>query len=318
MSLIKENVSLKEYSNFKIGGPARYFFDFHSLDELKVGLTEWQQIKATQFDRIFIISCATNILFDDAGFDGLILKNSILFIKKNSDEILEVGAGAFIKQLNEYCLTNSLSGTEWSGGLPGSFGGAIFGNAGAFGGEIKDSIIEVTSYNYLSGQSITRDNSECKFGYRNSIFKSEKLPEIILSAKIQLKLGEKGEIAKLIQEKIDYRKLKQPLEYPNIGSIFKNIDVKSASPELVERSRDKIKDDPFPVIPVAYLISLAGLKGKRIGGIQISEKHPNMFINTGEGKASDVKELIGMVQAELLEKFGVHVEPEIRQLNRAG
>ena len=328
-NLIHKNISLKEYSNIKIGGEARYFLEFRNIDELKTGLAEWEKIKSIfttpnpsserrGTDRIFIISGATNILFDDAGFDGLILKNSISYIKKNDDNLLEVGAGTSVKELNDYCIANSLSGIEWSGGLPGSVGGAVFGNAGAFGGETKDSIVEVESFDFNIGQIIKRDNSNCQFDYRQSIFKLEKLPEVILSAKIQFKPGNKTEIAKLVEEHLDYRKLKQPLEYPNIGSIFKNIDVKVANPELVERVREKIKNDPFPVIPVAYLIFLAGLKGKKIGGAQISEKHPNMFINTGEAKASDIKALIEIVKAELLKMFGVQIEPEIRQLGREG
>ncbi len=321
MSLIKENVSLKDYSNFKIGGPARYFLESKSLDELKAGLAEWQRIKsadATVSGKIFIISGATNILFDDAGFDGLILKNSISYIEKNGNDMSEVGAGTSIKELNEYCIDNSISGMEWSGGLPGSVGGAVFGNAGAFGGEMKDSVVGVDSFDLNSGQIIKRNNLQCQFSYRQSIFKSEKLPEIIISAEIQLKAGDRAEITGLIQDKIDYRVRKQPLEYPNIGSIFKNVDLKLASPELVEKVREKIKNDPFPVIPTAYLISLAGLKGKQIGGAQISEKHPNMFINRGEAKASEVKELMNITEDSIFEKFGVHLEPEVRQLGQQG
>lgn len=320
-NLIQKNISLKEYSNIKIGGAARYFLEFKNLAELQAGLAEWQILKLNDQsipDRIFVISGATNILFDDAGFDGLIVRNTISYIKNLGNNLLEAGAGTAVEELNNYCIENSLSGTEWSGGLPGSVGGAVFGNAGAFGGEIKDSIIEIKSFNFTSGQIVQRDNAECQFGYRQSIFKSEKLPEIILSTKVQLKSGEKAEIARLVEEKISYRRLKQPLEYPNIGSIFKNIDVKSASPELIDKVRDKIKNDPFPVIPTAYLINLAGLKGRKVGGAMISEKHPNMFINTGGAKASDIKELIEIVRTELAEKFGVKLETEIRQLDRRG
>ncbi|MDO8444420.1 MAG: UDP-N-acetylmuramate dehydrogenase [bacterium] len=319
--LIQHNISLKEYSNIKIGGEARFFLDFKNLAELKTGLAEWNELKKNDpsiLDRIFVISGATNILFDDAGFDGLILRNSILYIKKTGDDLLKVGAGTTVEELNNYCIENSLSGTEWSGGLPGSVGGAVFGNAGAFGGETKDSIVEVISLNIETGQIIRRNNAECQFDYRNSIFKSEKLPEVILSATIGFKSGQISEISRKIEDHIDYRKLKQPLEYPNIGSIFKNIDIKLADKQLIEKVRDKIKNDPFPVIPVAYLISLAGLKGKKVGGAMISEKHPNMFINTGGAKASDIKELIEIVRTELAEKFGVKLETEIRQLDKGG
>lgn len=317
--LIQQNISLSQYSNFKIGGPARYFLEFHNLEELKSGLAEWEEIKTAEFDRIFIISGATNILFDDAGFDGLILRNAISYIQEKSYNLIEVGAGTSVRELNEFCLKNSLSGMEWSGGLPGSFGGAIFGNAGAFGGETKDSIIEVESYDYISSQILRRNNLECQFDYRNSIFKSAKLPEIIISAQVQLKPRNKTEIATALNDHIDYRQRKQPLEYPNIGSIFKNVDIKFASPELIERVQEKIKNDPFPVIPTAYLIFLSGLVGRRIGGAQISDKHPNMIINAnGAAMAVEVRELMRLIQSTVADKFGVKLEPEVRQLQRDG
>jgi len=322
VNLIQENILLKNYSNFKIGGPAKYFLEFHSLDELKNGLAEWGEIlknEETIADRKFVIAGATNILFDDAGYDGLILCNRISFIKNLSEEVIEVGAGTSVKELNDFCLQNSLSGTEWSGGLPGTVGGAIFGNAGAFGGETKDSIIEVTSYAYKSNQLIRRSGDDCRFGYRDSIFKSGKLTEIILVAKIAVRSGDKAEIAKTMDEHIDYRRRKQPLEYPNIGSIFKNVPVKSASQDLIEKVKEKIKNDPFPVIPTAYLIFLAGLVGHKIGGAQVSEKHPNMMINVaGTATATNVRDLIKLVQEKVKEKFGVDLEPEVRILSQVG
>lgn len=321
-NLIQQNILLKDYSNFKIGGPARYFLEFKSLEELKAGLAEWEEIKESgDFvgEKVFIISGATNILFNDAGFDGLILHNTISLIKDCGDGILEIGAGTSISELNRYCTENSFSGTEWSGGLPGSVGGAIFGNAGAFGGEIKDTVSEVISFDYLSGETIRRNNSDCEFNYRDSVFKSKELSEIIISAKFQLKNGNHDEIAAAIDKHIDYRKRKQPLEYPNIGSIFKNVPVGLAGSDLIEKTKEKIKNDPFPVIPTAYLIFLAGLVGYKVGGAQISEKHPNMIINaTGQATAADVKKLIAHAQKTIAEKFQVHLEPEVRILSEDG
>lgn len=344
--LIRKNVSLKDYSNYKIGGDAKYFLEFHNLDELKKGLEQWQEIakeKDIDTSKIFVIGGATNILFSDEGFDGLILKNSIDYIEKIPDPCLpagrqvrddghenietspslslerrgvlvEVGAGTSIEKLNNYCIEYSLSGTEWSGGLPGTMGGAIFGNAGAFGGETKDSILKVRSIQLSVSSIVERDNKQCRFGYRNSIFKENMGEEIVISAVFELKRGDREKIEQAIQEKIDYRKNRQPLEYPNIGSTFKNIDLKYASPELIEKCKNEIKNDPFPVIPVAYLIHLAGLSGERVGGAMISEKHPNFIINLGDAKAEDVKKLIKKVEDRLDEKFCVKVETEVVEL----
>lgn len=315
---IEQNVSLKKFSNFKIGGKARYFLDFKSPEELIKSLEQWEALKKTDptiSDQIFVISGGTNILFSDDGFSGLIIHNSINFIEKSADTFLEIGAGTLVRELNEYCIAHSLSGTEWSGGLPGSVGGAVFGNAGAFGGETKDTVFEVESYDYATGQVHRRSNKECAFAYRNSVYKAKNLPEVILKVKIKVKLGDKKVITDAIEEKINYRKLRQPLEYPNIGSIFKNIDLKLANKALIEKCQAKIKNDPFPVIPVAYLIFLADLTGRRVGGAKVSEKHPNMIINIGGATAKDVKKLIEIVKGELYKKFKIRAETEIRELD---
>jgi len=317
IKLLKTNVSLKEYSSYKIGGIADYFLDFSSLDELERGLLEWQQIakeKSLNAKKIFILGRGNNILFSDQGYRGLILHNSINFITPLKDGLIEVGSGTSIDQLNDYCINNSLSGLEWSGGLPGTLGGAIFGNAGAFGGEMKDNIEQVKSYNLKSYQMVTRDNKECLFGYRQSIFKTKKLDELIVSAKIPLRSGDKAMISKEIEQKIEYRETHQPLEYPSLGSTFKNVPVVSAPKETVALCSSEIKNDPFPVIPAAFLIHLSGFTGTKIGGAEISTKHPNFIVNVGDAKAEDIKALILLIQRTIKERFGVEMETEIREL----
>lgn len=318
MNRINKQVLLKELSHYKIGGPIEYFLDIHSLKELKDGLFLWkkncEKIKLN-WKKIFIIGEGTNILFHDKGFSGLIIRNSIKYIKKEG-LTLEIGAGIPVSELNDYCIKNGLSGLEWAGGLPGTIGGAVFGNAGAFGGEIKDNIVSVTSYNFSVDKTIERKKENCLFGYRNSIFKKNKNKEIILSVKIEFKRGDKNEIRKQTEDKIDYRKQRQPLEYPNIGSTFKNIDLAVAPTKLIDEVKDQIKTDPFPVIPVAYLISLAGLKGKRDGDAMISEKHPNFIVNLGNAKSANVKRLIRLVKRVLKSRFGVEPETEIIKAGR--
>lgn len=311
--MLLRNIKLKKYSNYKIGGRADYFLDFKSVDELKKGLIEWQQIaQENKIDqnKILVIGDGTNILFPDEGLEGLVLKNSIDYIHP-TDNLLEVGGGTSISNINNYCISHSLSGLEWSGGLPGTLGGAIYGNAGAFGGETKDSIISVQSFNLKTQKLIIRDNDQCEFNYRNSIYKKISREEIIIFAKLKFTSGNKKEIKHSTEEKINYRKKNQPLEYPNIGSIFKNLDIRLAPDKLVEKCRDQIKTDPFPVIPAAYLVSLAGLKGKTIGDAQISNKHPNFIVNLGNAESKDVKSLIKLVQKKIKSKFEVNLETEV-------
>ncbi len=325
-----QNIPLKKYSNYKIGGPADYFYEFKSKEELVKALDEWKKLDPEN-KNILILGKATNILFNDAGFRGLVLKDEINFIEKEG-EIIEAGSGVLISDLLDYCVKNSLSGLEWAGGLPGTVGGAVRGNAGAFGGETKDNVIEVESIDLETRQIKKRNNSKCLFGYRQSVFKNKdggRRPggpspnrevlrtgglaqkEVILSAKFKLKKGEEREIKQKTQEKIDYRISKHPLDLPNIGSMFKNIPVKQVPENVLIRFRDKIKKDPFPVLPVAKLLAEAGLKGRTVGGAMISPKHPNFIVNFNNAKAEDVKDLIEIVKKEIKEKFEVSLEEEI-------
>lgn len=313
---LRQNVILAPFTNYKIGGPARYFLEFNDENDLIAGLNEWQEAAKTEkikTEKIFILGSGTNLLFSDKGFDGLVMRNTMNLINKLSDNRLEVGSAVTFQELNDYCIRHSLSGLEWSGGLPGTLGGAVFGNAGAFGGETKDNIITVQSYKVQSYKVIERSNAECEFEYRNSIFKAKlRNEEIILSAVLQFSKGDKEKICQSVQEKIDYRESRQPLQYPSAGSTFKNIDLKYCSKELIKLCETEIKSDPFPVIPIAFLIYKAGLAGKKIGDVMISPQHPNFFINLGDGTANDVQKLIALTQKTIHEKFGVTPEPEIR------
>jgi UDP-N-acetylmuramate dehydrogenase len=207
-----------------------------------------------------------------------------------------------------------LSGLEWAGGLPGTLGGAIRGNAGCFKGEIKDVISAVESFDTETGKMITRNNADCGFAYRTSVFKQGGGKEIILSAVLALKPGDALEIAKAIQEKIDYRVRRHPMDSPSIGSIFKNVDLKKVPEEMRARFASVVKQDPFPVIPTAHLISEAGLKGVSFGGAMVSPKHPNFIVNVLEAKASDVKNLIELVKSEVKNKFGIELEEEVMEI----
>ena len=311
--MIKQNISLSDYSNYKIGGPALYFLEVSSKEELLEGLKEWENTSRNLSEnakKIFILGGGTNILFSDKGFEGLVIKNSIAGINK-TDEKVEAGAGVELSKLNDFCIENSLSGLEWSGGLPGTVGGAIRGNAGAFNGETKDNIEEVTSLNLKTLAVIKRNNKECNFSYRNSIFKEEAKDEIILSALFVFQNKTREEVKKKTDEKIEYRKNKHPLEFPNIGSIFKNVPVESFSKESQSELTQYIKNDPFPVIPAAKLIFLAGLKGERVGDVEVSQKHTNFIVNLGRGRAEDVNKLMEIIRKEIENKFGVFLEEEI-------
>ena len=330
MLMFQDKVILSRHSNYKIGGPAEYFYAADKVEKIIRAVEKAGQEKLP----IFILGGGTNLLISDNGFAGLILKPDIKLLK--SDGILvKVGAGILVSDLLDLAASKGLSGLEWAGGLPGTLGGAVRGNAGAFGGEIKDCIKEIVSLDISGKKPIIkkRNNKQCRFGYRDSIFKQLNGKEIILEATLAFAKGDKKAINSVIEEKIKYRRERQPLDYPNIGSIFKNIplariyadlkaDIADVNKETIRISPRNnqhlsaftapVKRDPFPVIPAAHLIHQAGLKGVSFGGAMISPKHPNFIVNALNAKAADVKALIGLTKASVKSKFGVELEEEIQ------
>ncbi len=316
--MIKKNVSLKELSNYKIGGRAKYYFTVKNIKDYTKGIDEWKKLCRNlpeDCQKIFILSSGTNLLIDDRGFNGLVIHNQIEFINNHTANKIEFGSGLLMNKACDYCINKSLSGFEWSGGLPGSIGGAIRGNAGAFGGEIKDNLESVKSINLDSCDIIIRNNPDCLFGYRTSIFKTNRAgKELILSAVFKFSTGDQNKIRSATKDNIDYRVSHQPLDYPSAGSTFKNVPCSEAPRKLVENYQNSIKNDPFPVIPVARLLSDAGLKGVQMGEAQFSEKHPNFIINLKQAKSNDVLALIDLARKTLKEKFDVEIESEIMYL----
>lgn len=301
-----KKVNLKDFSNFNIGGVARDFVRAESVEELIDSIKTAKQIGLP----VFVLGGGTNILWSDDGFDGVVVQPKFKDISYGHNKVT-AGAGVSMPNLVDSTVSRGLAGLEWAGGLPGSLGGAIYGNAGCFGGETKDSIEEVISLNMDTLEIERRERDECGFGYRNSIFKSSTTPEIIIQATLGLKPGNKISLNNSVQEKIKYREERHPLEYPNIGSIFKNVRVKGLPKKVADEHMHVVKEDPFPVIPAAYLIHKAGLKGVSVGGAVVSEKHPNFIVNKKNAKADDVKKLIKIVKDKVKDEFGISLHEEV-------
>jgi UDP-N-acetylmuramate dehydrogenase len=301
---LQKNVLLKNYSNYRIGGPAKEFVDITSVDELK------KVLNVVKDEKIFVLGEGTKVLISDEGFDGLIIYNKIGGIERQGNN-LRIGSGTLTKDILNYCIENSLSGLEWAGGLPGTIGGAVRGNAGSFGSETKDNVIKVESINLKTLEEITRNNKQCEFRYRNSIFKSKKLPEFIAYVTLKLVSGDKEKIREAIRQKIDYRNIHQPMDAPSIGSTFKNVSLDSLNEEQQKEFSAIIKNDPFPIVPVTKLLSLAGLKGRRVGGAMISDLHPNFIVNIDNAKAEDIKKLIKIAKQTIKEKYNITLAEEI-------
>lgn len=306
-SHLQKNIPLKQYTTFNIGGPAKYFLVVKKESELLSAIALAKKLKVP----VFVLGGGSNLLVSDKGFSGLVIKIELKQIRRLPGNVVESESGATMKELVNFAIKEELAGLEWAGGLPGTFGGAVRGNAGCFGSEIKDVIASVKA---LDSRLVLRDLSwkQCHFLYRSSVFKKKGWQ--VISATVKLKPGKKEELRKLANDKIAYRKKTHPMEFPNAGSVFKNVPVKSLSKKFKEHFADKVKQDPFPIVPTAWLIIDAGLTGKKIGKAQISTKHSNYIVNLGGAKAKDVLGLITFAQKVIKKKYGVMLEPEVQYL----
>lgn len=281
----RENILLDElmslHTSFKVGGKADLFVKAYSVEEIKSIL----KIASENNIPLFVLGNGTNLLVRDEGFRGIVLQVKLEDIVINENEVV-VGSGVKNAVLSKKLTDNSLSGFEFASGIPGTIGGAIKMNAGAYGGEMKDIVNEVTYLDY-NGNVHVISNNECEFSYRHSKFFDEKA--IILEAKLKLEKGNKSEIENRVKELLEQRKEKQPLEYPNAGSTFK-------------------RGEGFIT---AKLIDECGLKGYSIGEAQVSEKHAGFIVNKNKATASDVLELIEYVQKKVKEKTGEDIKLEI-------
>ena len=260
-NLRSENIFFDEpmskHTSFKIGGPAECYIKAETVEDVK----ETLKISKNNNIPLTVIGKGSNILVKDNGIKGIVLNIGIKKIQINKEEqTAKVGAGNQLAEVAQQIMQNNLSGFEELSGIPGTIGGAVRMNAGAHGKEIKDLIISVTVID-SDGEIRKFDNEECQFQYRNSVFSKEKY--IILEVEVKLEKGNKEQIQQKMVEYAIWRKEHQPLEYPSAGSTFK-------------RGEDFI---------TAKLIDECGLKGYRIGGAEISNKHAGFIINTGDATA---------------------------------
>jgi len=319
----KENIPLAQYTTFKIGGKARYFFVAQSRKDLINAIKVAKKLKLP----LFILGGGSNVLFSDTGYKGLVIKCQISNVKfpragatfggagrsrKNSQIYAE--AGTKLKDLVNASFKKSLTGLEWAMGIPGTLGGAIFGNAGAFSSTIGDIIASVEVFDTKTFKIKKNPAKSCKFSNKDSIFKKKK-NLIILSAILKLKKGEKREIKKKIKECSNYRKKNHPLNFSSAGCVFKNCNLKIQNKKLLKKFPELNKFNQGKNIPAAYLIEKCRLKGKKIGQAQISEKHANFIINLGKAKAREIKKLIKLIRQKVKKKFGITLEEEIQIIN---
>ncbi len=278
---------LAQSSSFRIGGSARYAL-FPDTRERMLSALRILTASNTPF---WIIGNASNVVFPDEGFDGAVLFTSAFRELTVENDRIRAGAGVSLSQIAVAARDASLSGAAFAYGIPATLGGAVFMNAGAFGGCMADICESTLCYDLLKGALITFSGTEQAFGYRTSIY--EKTARYaILEATLTLKKAARGTVDADMSRYLAHRKETQPLEYPSAGSVFKR-------PEGYFAGK---------------LIEDCGLKGLRIGGAEVSQKHAGFIVNRGGATAADVKALVAEIQTRVLQSSGVRLECEIRFL----
>ena len=291
----EENVQteemMKNHTTFRIGGPAEYFVTPHTVEEIK------QVILLCKKEHVpyFVLGNGSNLLVGDLGIRGVVIQifknfNEIVLEKEG---IIRVQAGALLSKIAGFARKHELTGFEFAAGIPGTVGGAVMMNAGAYGGEMKDVIVKASVLDQ-NGNVFFLSNEELELSYRKSIVGRKGY--LVLEVWIALKKGEKEEIEEKMEDLKERRISKQHLDRPSAGRTFKR--------------------------PEGYfagtLIMDAGLKGFAVGGAQVSEKHCGFVINTGEATAKDVTNLIKEIQCVVKEKFGILLEPEVKRIGDFG
>ena len=283
---VSENEALKKYSFTKTGGNADILVRVKSEEDFQniIKYSNDNDIDLT------ILGNGSNVLISDTGIRGIVVITSELnTITLSEDNILTCYAGTTLKELADFCIDNSLTNLEFSCGIPGSVGGAIFMNAGAYGGEMKE-VVEKVEVFTRNGEKKIYTNEEMKFSYRHSVIQETK--EIISKVYFKMDKGNKEEIVAKVEDLNKQRSDKQPLEYPSCGSVFKR-------PEGYFAGK---------------LIQDAGLQGLTVGGAQVSKKHAGFMVNVNNATCEDYKNLIKKVQKKVLENSGVELECEVKIL----
>lgn len=284
---IRKNVRLADYTNTRVGGPADWAFWPKTIAQVKTVIEELHA-----YDRalpITVLGNASNLIITDDGLHGLVIFLTDLAEIQVVEQTITASAGAAIIDVARVAQQNGLTGLEWAAGIPGSVGGAVYMNAGAYGGQV-DSVVSTIEVLTRTGEIKSITNADLAFAYRHSAV--QETGDIILSATFALELGDKAAIDAMMVDFNTRRASKQPLEFPSCGSVFKR--------------------------PVGYfagkLIMDADLQGYTIGGAQVSTKHAGFIVNRGTASATDYIQVIRHVQQVVAEKYGVTLETEVRIL----
>ncbi len=310
-----EKEPLSKHTTFKIGGPATFFVQGKTKEILMEAFKAAIELKLPYF----ILGNGSNLLVSDKGFDGMVINTANDDIKIDGDKVA-VGAGLINAKLVKETVGSGLTGCEWAIVIPGAVGGSIRGNAGAYGGDFSQITFELEAFDGANVKKYTREGA--KFTYRESAFKHQDKPEIILSAVLQLKKAEKAVAKKTMVDHLNKKNTEHPMGLPSAGCVFKNVELLPGSYEMKDPSLGRPSDffkSEVPQefidrgnVPAGFLIEAADLKGHQVGGAQVSPKHANYIVNVGGAKAEDVIILVSIIKQKIRSQFGVQLKEEVQ------
>ncbi|MFZ1626597.1 MAG: UDP-N-acetylmuramate dehydrogenase [Candidatus Moraniibacteriota bacterium] len=307
MLSIRRDVPLAPFSTFRIGGPADFFAGVTTVPELIEAL----EYAETNNLKSFVFSGGSNLLIADRGFRGMVIRIANQSMRVTEGK-LYADAGAHLLDVVQFANSRGLAGIERLAGIPGSVGGAIRGNAGAFGAEIGSVVLSVKVYNRKTRKLREFSKKDCAFGYRLSYFKAH--PEcVIISAELRLTGGTTSELIALSDRTMETREAKHPQSALCAGSFFMNPIV---TDEVLreEFAHDTGKSSKDGKLPAGWLIDHAGLRGKKVGGAQVSPIHPNYLVNTGTATAEDVIMLASIVKERVRTELDVQLKEEVQMV----
>lgn len=309
MFTLQEDIDLHPFTTFRVGGKARYLIEAKSEADLLEAL-KWAKEKNIP---VFILGGGSNVLFSDRGWGGVVVKMENDEIRDEGEGKLFVGAGAILQRVIEYAKDRGLGGMEKLAGIPGTVGGAVRGNAGAFGAEMAQVASKVRALDRNTLESRAYSREACEFGYRESLFK--KHPEYaILSAELSLTPNVNSEnLEKTMRETIATREQKHPQRMLCAGSFFMNPVVMNEKLRK-EFERDTGMPAKSETLPAGWLIDHAGLRGKEVGGAKVSDIHPNYIVNTGTATAESILILASLVKQRVRTELGVRLREEVQMV----
>lgn len=281
---VRTEYPMKRITSFRIGGNADLAVYPADAKAFAFAVSKAKEIEIP----FLVLGNGSNTLASDKGFRGVVFVTTDMRKVTIDGEYLTAGCGCLLGSVGTNACTAGLSGAEFANGIPGTVGGAVYMNAGAYGGQMSDIIVSTECYDLDSGEFLTLDNAAQKFSYRHSIFMEKNY--IVLSATFKLSKGDSSEIRAQMNQYLQCRREKQPLEYPSAGSVFKR-------PEGYFAGK---------------LIEDAGFKGVSVGGAMVSPKHAGFIVNTGDATANDVLSLVELIREKVRALYGVELECEIR------